>query len=172
MDIFELKDNQVIIKTAALTIPEFKKIWDGDKSKAKNEAFKEFAYIYHCVNYNSPYSNFPEDKKEESIINDIINDKKWKPSKETKEAKEKYIAITQTSKQRLLESAKYKIDEIAKYLKDTPLDENSSKSILEIFKSISTTVKNFDEIENAVKKESEQNSTRRRGGNSTALFED
>lgn len=172
MDIFELKDNQITIRTEALTIPEFKKIWDADRSKHKDAAFKEFAYIYHSTNYNSPYSNFPEDKKEESIIHDIINDKKWKLSKETREAKEKYISITQTSKQRLLESAKYKIDEIAKYLKDTPLDENSSKSILEIFKSISTTIKNFDEIENAVKKENEQNSTRRRGGTTTSIFEE
>lgn len=172
MKILELKDNQLQFEPEFLTVPEFNLLWKADKSKTKDKAFKELMYIYHMVDFNSPYVNYPENKKQESILHDILLDEKFKPSKEVELAILKYKQLIETPKQRLLAAARYKIDEIAVFLKDTPLTEDSSKSILELFKSISTTIKNFDDIENAVKKESEQGKSRVRGDKNVSLFEE
>ncbi len=171
MEPLDIKDNQVVFKPEVLTISYFKEIWDDDKSKTKDKAFKDLIYVYHMASKKSIYSDFPEDKREEAILEEVINDVKWKASKEVKNAIKKFEEFT-TPKQRLLEAAKYKIDEIANFLKTTPLTEESSVAVLNIFKNISTTIKNFDEIESAVKKEADQGNTKRRGDKSTALFED
>lgn len=171
MEPLEIKDNIVVFKPEILTILQFKTIWDRDKTKTKDKAFKDLMYVYQMASKKSVYSDYPSGEKEKAIKEDIILDKDYKASKEVLEAIKKFEEFT-TPKQRLLDAAKYKIDEIATYLKNTPLTEDSSDSILAIFKSISTTIKNFDDIENAVKKEEDQNNTKRRGDKSTSLFEE
>ena len=80
MRIFQQKDNNIIVSPEVLTIPEFSAIWKADKTKDKVEAFKAFTYIYHTVDYNSPYSNYPKDKKDESIKQDMLGDPEYKVS--------------------------------------------------------------------------------------------
>jgi len=171
MEPLELKDNLVVFKPEFLTISAFKKVWETDKSKTKDKAFKDLMYVYHMASKKSIYSDWPEDKKEEAILQDVLLDKNYKPSKEVKEAILKFEEFS-TPKQRLLEAAKAKIDDIAVFLKNTPLTVETSDSILAMFKSISTTVKNFDDIEAAVKKETDTHNVKRRGDKATGLFEE
>lgn len=163
MKIFELVQNNVIVSAENLTIPAFTTIWNRDKSKDKKQAFKEFTYIYHKSDYNSPYSNFPEDKKEEMIKADILGDKDYKASKEVIEAVEKYKQLQETPLQRLLQAVKNKVDDIATYLEATTIDDENIKIVLDAFGKISTTVSNFDKLQQAVEKEKEQSNSRVRG---------
>lgn len=171
MEPLDVVDGQVKFKPEILTISQFKALWDRDKTKTKDKAFKDLIYVYHMASNRSIYSDWPEDKKEEAILQDVIVDKTWKSDKLIDEAIKKFGDFT-TPKQRLLAAAKFKIDEIATFFRNVPLTEDTSKSITELFKNISTTIKNFDDIENAVKKESDSSNTKRRGDKATALFED
>jgi hypothetical protein len=172
MKVFELKDGIIQVDPDILTVPEFHAVWKKDKTKNKDKAFKELAYIYHMCDYNSPYSNFPVIKREISVREDVIGDKLYKPSKEVKAAVEKYQELTITPKQRLYTSCKRKLDELAGFMDTTPVDDDTMKPILEMFNKLTATIANFDKLEEAVSKEQKENNTKRRGERTTALFED
>ena len=50
---FQIKNNIIEPIPETLLIPEFKNIWN--KSKDKEIAMKEFAYIYFTEDFKSPY---------------------------------------------------------------------------------------------------------------------
>jgi len=172
MKIFELKEGVVQVDPDVITVPEFLAVWNKDKTKNKDKAFLEFAFIYHMCDFNSPYSNFPVTKREVSVKEDVIGDKHWKPTKEVKAAVEKYKELSTTPKQRLYLSCKRKLDELAGFMDNTPVDDDTMKPILEMFNKLTATIANFDKLEDAVTKEQKQNNTKRRGERTTALFED
>lgn len=163
MKVFQQKDNQVIVSPEVLTIPEFSTIWKADKTKDKVEAFKAFTFIYHYIDYNSPYSSYPRDKKEETIKKDMLGDSKFKITQPIQDALLKYKELQETPLQRLLQAARNKIDDIATYLNDTSVDDESIKLILEVYKNISLAVGNFDKLQQAVEKETEKQTSRNRG---------
>jgi hypothetical protein len=163
MKVFQQKDNNVIVSPEILTIPEFSNLWKADKTKDKVEAYKAFTFIYHFVDYNSPYSSYPRDKKEETIKKDMLGDAKFKISQPIIDAISKYRELQETPLQRLLQAARNKIDDIANYLNDTSVDDESIKLILEVYKNISTAVGNFDKLQQAVEKETEKQTSRNRG---------
>jgi hypothetical protein len=172
MKVFELKDNQIIIDPNFLTIPIFGTIWDKDKSKDKHEAVSYFTYIYHVCDHASPYSNYPISKRMEAVQADLITDPKWKPSNDIKEAINKYRELSTTPMQRLLLAAQRKVDEIAEFLEETPVDAETVKPVLEVFNKLTLTVNNFGKLNEAVTKEQKDNNVKRRGEKSTSMFED
>lgn len=163
MKLFELINNNVVVSAEVLTIPHFNKLWLADKSKNKDKAFKEFTYIYHKADLNSPYSNFPENKKDESIKMDMLGDKDYTPSQDVIEAITKYKELQETPLQRLFQAVKNKVDDIATYLDGTSIDDENIKIVMEVFSKISSTIGNFDKLQQAVEKEKEQSNTRIRG---------
>ena len=56
-------------------------------------------------------------------------------------------------------------------MNNTKVDVDSADTILKIFKDISTTIANFDKLEEAVKKEKESNNSKVRGNKSISMFE-
>jgi hypothetical protein len=113
---FELKDGKFIIHPDQLALPFFRVIYDADKSKGKETAFKELSYVYYMCDYKSPYKNYPEDKRKQLILDDIIKDKTWKESKDIKEACIKYKELIETPEIRLLQALEAKTDELADFL--------------------------------------------------------
>jgi hypothetical protein len=77
--LFEVKDRHVVPTVEALLVPPFNEIWERDKSKDKNVAIQEFAYIEFMASYKrtNPYREYPESKKEEIIRKDIIKTEGW-----------------------------------------------------------------------------------------------
>lgn len=171
MKIFQLVDGEVKIDPEILIIPEFDAVWKQDKKKDKIDAFQNFTYIYHCCDHASPYSNFPIGKREEAVRADLISDKTWKETKEIKAARQKFIEMSTTPLQRLLSASQRKIDEIAQFLDETPVDVDTVPSILKIMNDLSKTVNQFAALTETVTKEQKQNSTKRRGEKSSAMFE-
>ncbi len=163
MKVFQQKDNNVVVSPEILTIPEFSNIWKADKTKDKVGAYNAFTFIYHFVDYNSPYSSYPRDKKEEAIKKDMLGKADFKLTQPILDAIAKYRELQETPLQRLLQAARNKIDDIANYLNDTSVDDESIKLILEVYKNISTAVGNFDKLQQAVEKETEKQTSRNRG---------
>lgn len=171
MKVFDLKNNQLIIEPQVLTVPEFLCLWERDKTKHKEQAFKDFGYVYHMSDFNSPYSGYPEDKREEVIKQDIYKNPKFKPDKDLLKACYKYRDLTSTPKQRFVIAAKNKLDEITTFLIKTPVDLETMEIIQKIFKDLSPTIANFDKLEDAINKEAEKAGTKVRGDKKPGMFE-
>jgi hypothetical protein len=93
----------------------------------------------------------------------MLGDAKFKVSQPISDALTKYKELQETPLQRLLQAARNKIDDIASYLENTSVDDESIKLILEVYKNISTAVGNFDKLQQAVEKETEKQTSRNRG---------
>lgn len=163
MGLFELKNNLVVIEPQNLFIPEMKSIWDRDKSKTKDKAYKELSYIYYLVDYKSPYNSYPEDHREEIIIKDFIRDDKWKPDELITNAILKYSEFQETPSMRLMKAAKKAQDRITKYL-DTGEGSDDIKELMMVIKEIGKAVESVDKIEDKVKKEITSSEKIRGGG--------
>lgn len=164
MKIFNNINNVITVNPEVLTIPQFSIIWKADKSKDKSQAFKEFTYIYHMCDYNSPYSNFPDNKRKETVKLDCLGDKDYNPSKEVKQAIDKYKELQETPLQRLLQAVKNKVDDITDYFNTVDITDDNIRTVLDAFGKISTTVANFDKLQQAVEKEKDSTNDRVRGG--------
>jgi len=81
--LFKINEKVVFPNEETLLIEPFKSIWKRDKTKNKNIALKELAYIEFMTSLkkSNPFRQYPEDKKEEVIKEEIIRNKKWKPDK-------------------------------------------------------------------------------------------
>jgi hypothetical protein len=108
-ELFNIKDGKIVITPDKLAIPVFKQIYERDKSKNKDIAFKELSYIFFMVDFNSPYQSYPNDKKEKMIIEDIFKDK-WSPDKLVKEGITKY---TEEEHKYILYTNIYRVDYIS-----------------------------------------------------------
>ena len=113
---FTIINNIPRITPEALFIPEMKAIWDADKSQDKHKATQELIYIYHMSEPKSVYAKLDASLREQTIIDDYIQDKKWKPSKEVKAAVEKYKKLIETPITRAFQSISIALDKLNKSL--------------------------------------------------------
>jgi hypothetical protein len=171
MKIFDLVDNKVTFDTAILLVPEFKTLWDKDKTKNKDLAFKQFLYIYFIMDSASPYSNFPEEKKKVAVAQDLLKGEVT-DTPELKVAMDKYRELSETPTQRLLNSVKYKIDEIAQYLQNTPYTDDNATAQLKSIESTSKLTAQLTILQDAVNKEKSTASEKRSGEKRTRKYED
>jgi hypothetical protein len=153
MRILDFDNDNIIITPEILTVPEFKAVWSRDKSRSKNTAFTQLSYIYHICDYNSPYANIEESRKKEYVGLDILKDSKYEPDDIMIRAIGKYKELSQTPKERLLNAAKAKLDELAQFLKDAKVGTDNVKAVLEVYKQLAASASSFDALEEAVKKE-------------------
>ncbi len=161
MSIFNFKSNKVVIDPDKLVIPEFKAIWDRDKSKDKEQAFKELTYIYMLVDFKSAYQAYPEDIRESKIIEDFIKDSKWKPDNLISDAAKKYYALQETPTLRMLNSAKLAVEKLSNYFKRSSPEDRSYTANLEKLGKI---IESLDKLEERVKKEQAAENRVRGGG--------
>lgn len=158
---FELKDNQVIISPQSLSLPFFKVIWDTDKSKGKESAYKELSYIFYLYDNKSPYYSYPLDRRRELILKDIIKDSKWKPSKLVEEGLIKYKELTTTQSTELLESVRGLLYKLQGYFDslsfdpkgDVELEMKKADAVLKATSGVSKAIESLDALEQRVKKE-------------------
>jgi len=115
----DINNNVIIREPGVLLISDFKKIWDSDKSKHKDEALKIFAYIYFKCDFKSPYRNT---KTKEELPGVLIEDLKLpKDFKETKEillAEEKYVDLQTTKSLKMILAAEKALDQVTKYFEN------------------------------------------------------
>lgn len=161
MVLFQLKNNQVIINPEMLLIPEFKTLWGRDKSKDKDNAFRELSYVFFTADFNSPYSSMPENKREGMVIEDFIKIKGWKPDADIQKAVDKYKFLSETPSMRLLNSVRGVIDRIHGYLNHADIDDRTIKNIMDTLVKVSSVVGAQSKLEDAVKKEITQGSRAR-----------
>lgn len=69
--------NEVVPSPLLLQIKEFRVLWDRDKSKSKDTARKEIAYVYFMQSLESdnPYAGLEDIDRERKIIDDVFGEK-------------------------------------------------------------------------------------------------
>jgi hypothetical protein len=163
MKVFELENNVVKVSPEVLTIKDFNNIWVSDKSKTKDEAFKAFAFIYHTCDYNSPYADLHIDEKESKVLEEVVQDKKFKITPEILSCQEIYKSLIETPLTRLVAASKRKIDDIVTFFDDTEiLSSKDAKETADIMKQIAAIATNLKGVEDLVKKEKLANKTKYR----------
>lgn len=152
MGLFTLKNNIVQIDPDTLAIPEFLVIYNRDKSKTKDLAYKELSYIYFKTDYKSPYQSYPENKREDALLKDFIRDSTWKADKAVLEAISKYEEFQQTPSMRLAKAIRKAQDKVTDYL-DTGESDLDIKDYVSVIEKAGKMVESSDKVEDKVKKE-------------------
>jgi hypothetical protein len=153
MGLFQFKDTQIAIQPEVLNIPEFRALWLRDKSKGKEEAYKELAFIYYLEDFNSPYSSIPADIRESTVKKDFIRDEDWKKDDVVTKACEKYRMLTETPLSRLFKAVMGTIDRMAVYLDSAEIDDKTIKVVRDTIKEISSTITSYNKLQDATRKE-------------------
>ncbi len=178
MRLFETSNNQPVVTTECLLIPEFKKIWDSDKSKDKTTAYKQFCYIYFMTDHKSLYNSYDTETKEEIVKRDYIGDEKWKPTKEVLAAITKYQEFQNTPTMKFLDANKNAMNSLTKYFNEidwNELDESGKpkykvKEVTSAVKDAGGIIDNIDKLIEKVAKEQSLGS-KVRGGSVGGLME-
>lgn len=148
MNIFELDNNYPTIKPEYLTVPEIKKIWDRDKTKNKEKAISQLAYIYFMFSTKSGYLCYSEEEMEERICMDLFGTKTYTPDADLEKAIEKFIEFSETPSTGLLKDARSAVTEIRKFLRDVDLTERT-KAGTPVYKASEVT-KTLSELDKVV----------------------
>ena len=123
-DLFDLKNRQVTFAPQALMIPEFKDLWDRDKSKGKEKALREISYVYFLADFKSPYvSSLSPEILERTVAKDFLKDENYEPDSKVLAAIDKYRELQTTPSMLLLEASLKTVHNLTEYLQNVDLQE-------------------------------------------------
>jgi len=169
MRLFDIDKGKVVMNPTSLWIPEFKKLWNRDKSEDKANASAEISYIVFMYDYRSPYRDYSERDREQKVSKDCFPaEPDWVQDAAVKKAVKRFRELQETANSRLLQAAKIAADKLTDYFKN--VDSSAASEIVRNLKELGTVVKSLDILEKQVQKEQlEKNSIR--GGQEVGLFE-
>ena len=181
MQLFQLKNYNVIFEPIAMTISEFAAIRDNNP-KDPNLIIKEMSYLWFFADIRSDFQNvIDETERTKEIKESISLPSKWKPSKEIVAAITYYREHSKTASSGLYESSMIAAQFIESKLRDPAalLSEMDAKGnniykitdITTLMKSVPQIMKNLAEARIQVIKEIESNS-KLKGGKEKSMFED
>lgn len=157
---FELNsDNKVIIAPEFLVIKEFSELWERDKTKAKDSAFRELSFVYFISDYKSPYRiAYGTEQLQEVLVKDFIKDTTWKPDKKIVEAIKKYKELQQTPAMKALDIAYKGIEKCYKYVENINIEASEDpngtmKTVMDFVKKLGETTLSLNIIKEKIEKE-------------------
>ena len=173
---FILKNNEPTVEPKMLHVPEFRKIWERDRSKNKKQANKELAFIYFMADYKSEYNAYGLEK-EDMIASDIMGDPKYEADDLIIEAIGVYEKMQETYSMRYVKSNRKIVDSIIRFYEDnlySPGKKNFEAAALDkLVSSLAKFEKTMESIEKWEKKvQAEEESMQIRGGGKVGVFED
>lgn len=176
MELFSYNNWKLDIKPEAYTIEAFRKIVDRDKSKDKQKAIRELAFVFHMCDYSSPFASFlDEEAKRQNIIKKVGLPENWKMDSVVEEAISTYKELEETITSRYLESAEIALSKVDRYFRNFEITPETTvmevQKIEGMVKSSVETVKALRSLEELVKQDKEKNE-RIRGGKERPYFAD
>lgn len=181
MKIFDLINYQVVISEEAYRLKPFRAIWDKDKTKKKNKALDELAYVFFMEDFKSDFLDImDEDERQQEILSNLSLGKSYKESKEVTEArkfyKEKINNILALS---FLRDARQAVNELRTYFRNIDFTKKDKQGkflydpsqLSRTLEKSGALLKNLSSLEDMVKKELQEKEDRV-GSKDMALFED
>ncbi len=156
MKLFKYEGYEVRIAPEALTLKPFKKLWNRDKSKDKEKAMMEFAFLYFYCDPRSDYQYIvdPEDRLA-AVKEGQGFPEEWKPDAAMKDAMEFYSSFD-TSSAMLLKAAMKAVKKVQDTLDElSPDDTKSLKEYLAALKMIPEVASMIKDAEKTLNEEME-----------------
>lgn len=171
MRLFKYEGYEVRVAPEALTLTPFKKLWDRDKSKSKDTALQELAFIYFYCDPRSDYQYIIDDEDRlEAVKEGEGLPKSWKPDKDVETAIKLYRSFD-TSAALLLKTANEAVEKVRNLLTELePDDTKSLKDYLTALKMIPEVATMLKDAEKAINDESEYGEAK--GAIEKTLFDD
>lgn len=179
MKLFRYEGYKLHISEEAFVLKPFKELWNRDKSKNKDKALQELAYVYFMCDPRSDYQYIvDEDDRAKAIKEGEGIDSKWKPDNKVIMAMEFYKQFKPVSAL-LLEDTRVAVDKLRQLLRNIDLTEVDDKgkpiytlnTVTATIKQIPSLVKDLDEAEKAIAKEIME-SDKVRGAQEKSMYED
>lgn len=175
--LFKYEGYKITIEPEALLLKPFKKIWQRDRSQSKEKAMMELGFIYFYCDPRSDYQYLTDEKERLQAIKEGEGfSSNWKPDKDIMNAMEFYNSFKPTSSL-LLEDTRYAVDKLRRLLRDIDLSQTDDKgkpiytlnTITATIKQVPSLVKDLDDAEKAIAKESVSTSKMRGQGEKTIM---
>lgn len=71
MRMLKLQGTEIVIEPELLGLPQFRVVWNRDKSARKSLATAEITYIYYMYGFDSPYTTYAERERKQVIIDNF-----------------------------------------------------------------------------------------------------
>ena len=179
MKLFRYEGYNLTISEEAMMLKPFKDLWKRDKSKGKEKALQELAYIYFMEDSRSDYQIYV-DKEERSrqVKQGEGFPETWKPDKMVTDAQEFYAGFKSESSL-LLEDIRTAISTLRKGMitqeELSDIDPEKKPTVLKnyagVIENLTGLAAKVDELERKIAKET-LSSDKVRGSVEKAMFED
>lgn len=166
-NILELNEPEILL------IKEFKALFDRDKSKNKDRAFKELTYIYLALDWSSIYSQYDESERHQESLNDSGLTEKEFNDPTFREACRKFRDLQNSNKSyKLLQAARTAADKLIDYFEvlvdfearkedGTPIYK--AKDVIAELKTVGDVHETLKTLEQVIQKDLQGKSTLRAG---------
>lgn len=179
MKLFKYEGFNLTISEEAMLLKPFKDLWKRDKSKNKELALQELAYIYFMEDSRSDYQVYidREERSNQIKIGEGMKEN-WKPDKMVQEAMAFYASFKSESAL-LLEDTRIAISKLREFIKTIDLSATDDKrkpiytlnTYTSTIKQIPELITSLDEAERTIAKET-VSQDKVRGSVEKAMFED
>lgn len=136
--LFQIRSNAVYPNPETLLIEPFKTIWERDTSEKKEIAIQEYGYMEFMTSMlkSNPYREYPPDRKEEVIRQDIIRIENWEPDKYVKAGIDKIIEFQEDGSITYVYwmSNKNAAEKLIKFFNNFSMSETNPKTGMPVYK--------------------------------------
>lgn len=169
MKLIEVSNYELKVADEALLVKPIRKLWNQDRSKGKEQFYKQMSILYFVYSPSSNYSYIVDENErmKEVLLQEGISD--FKPSADFKAAVEIYKKLCITSSSELLSDLKRLVANMRKALNKLTFEEDDEKQTINNIKNAAAitamlpkVIKDIADVEKAVNKELEE-STKARG---------
>lgn len=180
MKIFDIVSGEVVVDPSRLIVPEFKKLWDRDKTKSKQQVVKELAYIIfsYDLSADNPYRGYSASERDIALKKDLFGDVNWCPDELISDAINKFRILIENTYTRVLAGAMKAAEELAKWFSEIDADkvDDYGKSLFSAtelarnLKEVGSIIKSLSQLEDMVRRE-QLDKTTTRGGSDIGMYE-
>ena len=178
MKLITVENYELKVADEALLVRPIRKLFVADKSKGKEQFYKQMSILFYCYSPASNYSYITDEKERFEEVCQQEGIKDFKMTQDFKDAVEAYKKLCMTPESLLLDDTYAFIDKSRKILRDIDYDEledakekvNTMKTGMSIVALIPKLMKDLSVARRAVEKELEEQENTR-GSQELTIFD-
>lgn len=172
MKLIEFDGVEFKIADEALLVRPIRELFQKDKSKKKEEFWKQISYLWFMCDPRSSYQYLTDaDERAKEIKKQEGLGEGWEPSELLKEAMDIYRTMTITTAAILLEGMRKGIDKLSSFLSNTDFTDKTVASMTSALRQIPELAKALVEAEKSLAKDFDTDD-KARGSSVKAIGED
>lgn len=178
MKLFEMKDWKLKVEEQTWALAPFKKLLEKDKSKDKERAVKEIAFVWYYCDIKSDYQYLINlEERFQEIKKDLKLPSAWKITKDIKAAIDFYNERSTTVSSKILKDSLHIANKLSSQMKklvdddENPLNGATITKLIAGLKQMPDVIKSLQETEKAVLREIQDNK-KTIGSQQKGFFED